>query len=243
MWNYKPLTLPCPIDRELGYCSMEYLAPSLGRLLLRKLFRLTNSSKSLSHLVSYYWRWNNSGGNFLYWTCWQTLCSFINSNLVIEGLAIDTSGLQGECRLNWPYTCWQSPCDPDRCCFHDLLWTLWLVPGALHLTPNSLWLLMFCSHQHSLALLTMTMGPAGKFGGVLASIPQPIVAAILCITFGVVGMYLLMRNHHFLLIFSFFIAKLVSRTDIMCSCVCVGQLEQEFHNCNLQTWTWHGTSL
>lgn len=28
---------------------------------------------------------------------------------------------------------------------------------------------------------------SGKFGGVVASIPQPIVAAILCITFGVVG--------------------------------------------------------
>ncbi len=28
---------------------------------------------------------------------------------------------------------------------------------------------------------------AGKFGGILAAIPQPIVAAILCITFGMVG--------------------------------------------------------
>jgi hypothetical protein len=28
---------------------------------------------------------------------------------------------------------------------------------------------------------------AGKFGGVFAAIPQPIVAAILCITFGMVG--------------------------------------------------------
>jgi hypothetical protein len=31
---------------------------------------------------------------------------------------------------------------------------------------------------------------AGKFGGILAAIPQPIVAAILCITFGMVGEYL-----------------------------------------------------
>jgi xanthine/uracil permease len=30
----------------------------------------------------------------------------------------------------------------------------------------------------------------GKFGGILAAIPQPIVAAILCITFGMVGEYL-----------------------------------------------------
>ena len=30
---------------------------------------------------------------------------------------------------------------------------------------------------------------AGKFGAILASIPQPIVAAILCITLGMVGEY------------------------------------------------------
>jgi xanthine/uracil permease len=30
---------------------------------------------------------------------------------------------------------------------------------------------------------------AGKFGGILAAIPQPIVAAILSITFGMVGEY------------------------------------------------------
>ena len=33
------------------------------------------------------------------------------------------------------------------------------------------------------------MSDAGKFGGVVASIPQPIVAAILSITFGMVGKY------------------------------------------------------
>jgi xanthine/uracil permease len=32
---------------------------------------------------------------------------------------------------------------------------------------------------------------AGKFGGILAAMPQPIVAAILCMTFGMVGKYLL----------------------------------------------------
>jgi amino acid permease len=35
---------------------------------------------------------------------------------------------------------------------------------------------------------------AGKFGGVFAAIPQPIVAAILCITFGMVGEYFLHLN-------------------------------------------------
>jgi xanthine/uracil permease len=35
---------------------------------------------------------------------------------------------------------------------------------------------------------------AGKFGGVFAAIPQPIVAAILCITFGMVGEYFLQLN-------------------------------------------------
>ena len=30
---------------------------------------------------------------------------------------------------------------------------------------------------------------AGKFGAILASIPQPIFAAIFCITFGMVGEY------------------------------------------------------
>lgn len=35
---------------------------------------------------------------------------------------------------------------------------------------------------------------AGKFGGILAAIPQPIVAAILCVTFGMVGEYFLHLN-------------------------------------------------
>ncbi len=60
---------------------------------------------------------------------------------------------------------------------------------ALHLLLYSKKQLICMDSTLRVFLIMLFSLSAGKFGGILAAIPQPIVAAILSITFGMVGEY------------------------------------------------------
>jgi len=91
--------------------------------------------------------------------------------------------LQWKYWASWTHSCWKSESNPDLCLFHAFFLYFWWVLNAV---GEYICCLVVCRELNCFDQMGQFLD-AGKFGGILAAIPQPIVAAILCITFGMVG--------------------------------------------------------